>query len=249
MDGPSLTAGAIPIGEIVGVTPRQATFLAVTGELPSVSAQAAFEQSLSSEEPAWRGLACALQLMADCEGDVAESATDAERADGARELVRCWFTLTLSSIHLDVLAGGQEPAAEICAADAWIRGLRGRVGQDPAGAVRSAVELSVAKTGRVPGFGHATLAGLDPRFVALHAIVSRRFADDRGVHCMQLAVRLAPDAIARAGKPRELANLFLPMAVGLAAVGADVAKPSLCLVGASRRAARAIAAAQTTRTP
>jgi|GEM_PF-6174351 len=234
IDGPALQVRGIPAGEIVSLTPREAAMLAATGELPAASTRAAFD-TLLADTVAGARLAAAIRA---CDDAVDRILT--EGGDSAADLARTFLTLTVGTAHWDDLINATTEAAE---AASWIATLR-------ANTVDQAVDTSLRLRGRVPGFGHPRMVGLDPRFVAIHAVAMRTLANDETIRAMHTAAIEAPARIAarthQHDPTRLLPNLYLPLGVGLAATGLAPAVHAARLADAAREtcdAAEAVAAA------
>ncbi len=241
-DAADLNVRGIPLGELVSLSPRQVAVLAVTGELPSESVGRAFDARLraaTEKEGALQDLAAALDELDACERDICLAAA-AGQSSFVAELTRCYFAMTLWTANLDTVAGKLEPPRELTEAADWITRLAAAIGEgSPEPVVVAAAGHSSVTWIRVPGFGHPLLRGLDPRFVAIHAIVVRCCASDVRVGAMQAAIRWIPQIAHLATSAAHecmLANLYLPLGVGLTAAGLEPRAHAQRLVAASAAA-------------
>lgn len=234
IDGPALQVRGIPVGELAPLTPREAAMLAATGELPAASTLSAFDILLADTEAGAR-LAAAIRAC-----DEAVNRILIEGDEPAADLARAFLTVTVGTAQCEDLIHGASEAAD---AASWIATLRTHT-------IDQAVDISVRLRGRVPGFGHPRIVGLDPRFVAIHAVAMRTRANDEIIQAMHAAVVDAPARIAARSHEHDparlLPNLYLPLGAGLAAAGLAPTVYAARLVEVARRtwdAAEAVATA------
>jgi citrate synthase len=87
----------------------------------------------------------------------------------------------------------------------FIIGLREDLGERPNAGQLEAYLWQILESGRViPGFGHAVLRDVDPRFAALQAFGRQHIHGDVLFDCAELLYRVAPGVLKRQGKAKSL---------------------------------------------
>lgn len=236
----------IPLGELAPLDPGQVAVLAITGDLPSASLQRDFD-AWASNQP---DLLEALRALETSARWVADSAPASSR-DFAAALCRCYFAMELASPDSPAWAATLGCEREVVDSARWLSAVQARIacGERPETAAHTIVSQRIAELGYLPGFGDPLVLGVDPRFVALHAIVMRQAESGSAKQAMEQAVRLAPEIARRAGVVRfpradepgiEAANRLFPVAAGLLASSLDADRAAQRLVTVAQGAQRAV---------
>ncbi len=131
-----------------------------------------------------------------------------------------WFAMAIATSDVDAPIEGFNAVDEAARSAAWIRQIAASDGRTDRATIAAACMLELEARGRLAGFGHPRVRGVDPRFVAAHAFAMRWFPADPRSEALQSAVQWAPLTLRHRGEP--WANAFLPVGVILDCLNVNV---------------------------